>query len=98
MMRSQASRAIGSTAPDLPPQSGTHATFTRHEYKRHGTLSLLAGIDVLTGHVHACIKDRHRSREFIGFPQATGCRLSGRYRDQADPGQPFGSHMQRNDG
>jgi hypothetical protein len=34
-------------------------------YIRHGTLSLLAGIDLLTGKVHALVKDRHRSREFI---------------------------------
>lgn len=61
-------QAIGSTAPDLPPQPGVHAGWARdHEYKRHGTLSLLAGIDLLTGKVHACIEDRHRSREFIGF-------------------------------
>ncbi|WP_275200322.1 transposase [Bradyrhizobium sp. CSA207] len=47
---------------------GVHATFARdHEYKRHGTLSLLAGIDLLTGKVHALVKDRHRSREFIEF-------------------------------
>ena len=47
---------------------GVHATFARdHEYKRHGTLSLLAGIDLLTGKVHALVKDRHRSREFVEF-------------------------------
>jgi transposase len=40
-----------------------------HEYKRHGTLSLLAGIDLRTGHVHACVEDRHRSREFVAFLQ-----------------------------
>jgi DDE superfamily endonuclease len=45
-----------------------HAAFARdHEYKRHGTLSLLAGIDLLTGKVHACVEERHRSREFVGF-------------------------------
>jgi transposase len=45
-----------------------HATFAHdHEYKRHGTVSLLAGIDLLTGKVHALVKDRHRSREFIEF-------------------------------
>ena len=61
-------QAIGTTAPDLPPQPGPHPTFARdHEYKRHGTLSLLAGIDLLTGHVHASIEERHRSREFVGF-------------------------------
>ncbi|MDH2357026.1 IS630 family transposase [Bradyrhizobium sp. SSUT112] len=61
-------QAIATTAPDLPPVPGVHATFARdHEYKRHGTLSLLAGIDLRTGKVHALVKDRHRSREFIEF-------------------------------
>lgn len=61
-------QAISNTAPDLPPAAGKHACVARdHEYKRHGTLSLLAGIDLLTGQVHACVEDRHRSREFIGF-------------------------------
>ena len=47
---------------------GGHASFARdHEYKRHGTLSLLAGIDLLTGKVHALVRERHRSREFIEF-------------------------------
>src|ERR1700691_2270975 len=56
-------QAIATTSPDLPPVPGTYATFSRdHEYKRHGTLSLLAGIDLLTGKVHALVKDRHRSR------------------------------------
>ena len=53
---------------DLPPKPGVHATFARdYEYKRHDTLSLLAGIDLLTGKVHALVRDRHRSREFIEF-------------------------------
>ncbi len=61
-------QAIATTAPDLPPEPGMHATFARdHEYKRHGTVSLLAGIDLLTGTVHALVKDRHRSREFVEF-------------------------------
>jgi transposase len=61
-------QAIATTAPDLPPAPGRYATFARdHEYKRHGTVSLLAGIDLLTGQVHALVRDRHRSREFIEF-------------------------------
>ena len=33
-------QAIATTAPDLPPEPGVHATFARdHEYKRHGTLT-----------------------------------------------------------
>ena len=40
-------QAIATTTPDLPPVPGRHASFARdHEYKRHGTLSLLAGIDL----------------------------------------------------
>lgn len=61
-------QAVATTAPDLPPEPGVHATFARdHEYKRHGTLTLLAGIDLLTGKVHALVRDRHRSREFVEF-------------------------------
>ena len=61
-------QAIATTAPDLPPEPGMHATFAREfEYERHGTVSLLAGIDLLSGKVHALVRDRHRSREFIEF-------------------------------
>jgi transposase len=63
-------QAMGATAPDLPPKPGVHAAFARdHEYKRHGTLSLLAGLDLVTGKVHALVRDRHRSCEFIEFLQ-----------------------------
>ena len=55
-------------APDLPPLPGRSPTVMRdHEYKRHGTVTLMAGIDLVSGHVHALVKDRHRSREFIEF-------------------------------
>jgi transposase len=61
-------QAIATTAPDLPPAPGVHASFAREfEYKRHGTVSLLAGIDLVSGKIHALVKDRHRSREFIDF-------------------------------
>jgi transposase len=77
-------QAIATTGPDLPPEPGVHAAFARdHEYKRHGTLSLLAGIDLLTGKVHALVRDRHRSREFIellkkldaAYPERTAIKL-----------------------
>jgi transposase len=58
-------QAIGKVASDLPPVPGRHPSNGRdYEYKRHGTLSLLAGLDLLTGKVHACIEERHRSLEF----------------------------------
>ena len=61
-------QAIATTAPDRPPLPGVSPTVMRdHEYKRCGTLTLMAGIDLLTGHVHALVKERHRSREFIEF-------------------------------
>lgn len=59
-------QAIGLTAPDLPPVPGRASTLARdYEYVRHGTVSVLAGIDLHSGHVFAQVEDRHRSREFI---------------------------------
>src|ERR1700692_1129011 len=61
-------QGLAPTAPVLPPKPAVHRTSARdYEYKRHGTLSLLAGIDLLPGKVHALVRDRHRSREFIEF-------------------------------
>jgi transposase len=61
-------QAIGSAAPDLPPVPGKYATLGRdYEYKRFGTISLIAGMDLHTGHIIGLVRDRHRSREFIEF-------------------------------
>ena len=61
-------QAIGNKYPDLMPVPGEYVTVSRdHEYVRHGTISLLAGIDLLTGIVHYKIFDKHRSIEFIEF-------------------------------
>jgi len=63
-------QAISNTAPDLPPVPGRHTSVGRdHEYKRHGTVSLLAGIELLNGEVLGLVRDRHRSAEFIEFLQ-----------------------------
>jgi transposase len=59
-------QAIANTAPDLPPVPGKHQKHSRdHEYVRHGTVSLLAGLDLMTGTVHGVVRDRHRTVEFI---------------------------------
>jgi transposase len=59
-------QAIGNTAPDLPPVVKEHPEIARdHEYVRFGTTSFLASIDLLTGHVHGTVADRHRSAEFV---------------------------------
>jgi len=61
-------QAIGNTAPDLPPVPGKHPRISRdHEYKRLGTCSILAALDLQDGHVTARVEDRHRSVEFIGL-------------------------------
>jgi transposase len=61
-------QAIENTAPDLPPVPEKHPTVSRdHEYKRHGTLSILASLDLHDGHVVARVEERHRSREFVAL-------------------------------
>ena len=77
-------QAIANTAPDLPPVPGRHSGMGRdHEYKRLGTCSILAALDLHTGHVTARVERRHRSREFISllkdldafYPPASTIRL-----------------------
>ena len=61
-------RAIANTAPDLPPIPGKHPTVARdHEYKRLGTCSILAALDLHDGHVIGRVEHRHSSREFIAL-------------------------------
>lgn len=63
-------QALANTAPDLPPAPGEHPTHLRdHEYKRLGTASILAGLDLQDGHVTARVERRHRSREFVQLLQ-----------------------------
>ncbi len=59
-------QAIENTAPDLPPRAGSHPAWSRdHEYVRHGTLSILAAVDLHSGHIFGQVHPRHRSREHI---------------------------------
>jgi transposase len=61
-------QAIKNIAAQLLPVVGRHATIGRdYEYKRLGTLSLLAGIDLHSGIVIPSVEDRHRSVEFVNF-------------------------------
>jgi hypothetical protein len=61
-------QAIANTAADLPPVPGKHPNVGRdHEYKRLGTCSILAALDLHEGHVTARVERRHRSREFIAL-------------------------------
>lgn len=58
-------QALKNIAQDLPPTQ-KHGTVGRdYEYKRLGTVSLLAGIDLLTGKIIPRVSDTHKSSDFI---------------------------------
>lgn len=61
-------QAIKNIAPDIMPDPGKQSRVMRdYEYKRLGTLSILAALDLHDGHVIAQVHDRHRSSEFISL-------------------------------
>ncbi len=61
-------QAIGNIYPDLMPVEGHYSTIARdYEYIRHGTLSLLAGIDLISGRIIYKVFEKHRSCEFIEY-------------------------------
>jgi transposase len=70
-------QALANTAPDLAPSPAHGFVGRDYEYKRLGTVTLLAGMDLLTGEIIGLVRDRHRSKEFIEFLQA----LDERYAD-----------------
>lgn len=59
-------QALDRTQPGLPLKKGRAGTMT-HDYKRHGTTTLFAALDVATGEVLYECTDRHRHQEFLRF-------------------------------
>jgi transposase len=59
-------QALDRTQPGLPLKKGRAGTLT-HDYKRYGTTTLFAALDVLDGKVIGQCMLKHRSREFIRF-------------------------------
>jgi transposase len=60
-------QATANTSEDLPPDEN-HSNINRdYEYKRLGTVALLAGIDLQTGEAIPLVRDRHSSKEYIEF-------------------------------
>jgi transposase len=59
-------QALDRTQPSLPMTKGRAATMT-HDYKRNGTTTLFAALDVLTGKVIGQCLPRHRHEEFLRF-------------------------------
>ena len=61
-------QATANTSPDLPPKPGEHMAIARdYEYRRKGTLSLLAAIDLQTGKATSLIRKTHKSEDYIDF-------------------------------
>src|SRR5215204_2122865 len=59
-------QALDRTQPGLPLKKGRAGTMT-HDYKRHGTTTLFAALDVATGTVLGTCMKRHRHQEFLRF-------------------------------
>jgi transposase len=77
-------QALATTTPDRPPKPKQFSSHLRdYEYKRLGTVSLLAGLDLHTGRVTEIVSDHHASADFIallgkldqGYPPQTRIRL-----------------------
>jgi len=62
-------QALDRTQPGLPLKPGRCGTMT-HDYKRHGTTTLFAALDVLEGKIIGRCMQRHRHQEFIRFLNA----------------------------
>ena len=60
-------QAIANVADDLPPTEDNGTIKRDYEYKRLGTVSLLAGIDLQTGEAIPLVSDSHNSSDYIEF-------------------------------
>jgi transposase len=67
-------QALNRTQPGLPLNYGYPESRT-HDYKRNGTTSLFAALDVATGKVIGALKKRHRAEEFISFLNAIDAQV-----------------------
>lgn len=70
-------QALDRTQPGLPIKPGRAGTMT-HDYKRHGTTTLFAALDILDGKVIGQCARRHRHRDFIRFLNALDARIPRR--------------------
>jgi len=69
-------QALDRTAPILPLRPGIPERQT-HDYKRHGTTTLFAALNILNGKVIGTCLPRHRSKEFLTFLRQLELQLPG---------------------
>ena len=79
-------QALDRTQPGLPMKKGRCATMT-HDYKRNGTTTLFAALDILEGKVIGRCMQRHRHQEFIRFLNTVRARGRGRQGGPCGPRQ-----------
>jgi transposase len=70
-------QALNRTQPGLPLKKGRCGTMT-HDYKRNGTTTLFAALELLQGKVIGDFHKRHRHQEFLGFLRRIDREFSGR--------------------
>jgi hypothetical protein len=70
-------QALNRTQPGLPLKKGRCGTMT-HDYKRNGTTTLFAALDLLQGKVIGDFHKRHRHQEFLGFLRRIDREFPGR--------------------
>ena len=78
--------ALDRTQPSLPIKPGRAGTIT-HDYKRNGTTTLFAALDVLTGAVIGQCLPRHRHIEFLKFLRTIDREVPNGLADPPDPRQ-----------
>ena len=69
-------QALNRTQPGLPMVPGRCGTMT-HDYKRHGTTTLFAALELLQGKVIGSFQKRHRHQEFIRFLRQIDSEFTG---------------------
>ena len=79
-------QALDRTQASLPMVKGRAETMT-HDYKRHGTTTLFAALDVLTGMIISQCMPRHRHQEWLKFLKAIAPAGAQGPADPPDPGQ-----------
>ena len=87
-------QALDRTQPGLPLKKGRAGTMT-HDYKRNGTTTLFAALDILKGEVIGQCMPRHRNQEFLKFLRAID-RATPRHLDIHCIADNYGAHKHPN--
>ncbi|MCL2632188.1 MAG: IS630 family transposase [Coriobacteriia bacterium] len=70
-------QAIANVAADLAPRKGNGTVGRDYEYRRLGTVSLLAGLNLISGEVIPLVCDTHKSSDFIDFLKLVDKKYEG---------------------